>query len=153
MASRWPYPGDSPIARARRVAHAYRARLHDINTQACDEMDKRMRDWGQDWVIPRVVAYDPGEWLTPAEAADLAAVDTDTLRQLRRRGRLSGRRNGRSWEYRAADVLALNTTPRRRGNAFVQEQMIREARAPTALDGETRCLGDGCCVWEEDDTR
>lgn len=110
----WPYPGDSALARARRVAHAYRARLHAADPQACAALDATMRGWGQGWVVPRVVTVDPGAWLTPAEAADLAVMSTDQLRILRARGRITGRRVGNRWEYQAADVIALSANPRQR---------------------------------------
>jgi hypothetical protein len=110
----WPYPGDGPLARARRVAHAYRARLAEIDPQGCAELDDAMRRWGQGWAVPRVVTYDPDAMLTPAEAAELAACDPATLRQHRLRGRLTGEPHGRTWRYRAADIIALSAKPRNR---------------------------------------
>lgn len=112
--STWPYPGDGPLARARRVAHAYRAVLVGIDPDACAALDRNMRRWGQGWAIPRVVTYDPEAMLTPSEAADLLACDPATLRELRARGRLVGVKEGRTWRYRAADVIALTVNPRSR---------------------------------------
>jgi hypothetical protein len=110
----WPYPGDRPAARARRVAQAYRAALLDHAPGKCAELDDLMRQWGQTWVVPRVVTYHPDDWLSVHQAADLAAVELATLRGLRMRGRLVGRPNGRTWEYQAKDILALNANKRRR---------------------------------------
>jgi hypothetical protein len=111
----WPYPGDSPTARARRVAHAYRHALEQAAPDHCANLDKTMYDYGQHWVVPRLVTVDPAAWLTAADAADLAAVNPATLRHLRHTGRLTGRRlSARRWEYLAGDILALSATPRKR---------------------------------------
>ena len=110
----WPYPGDSPIARARRVAHAYRARLHTVAPDVCAQLDAAMSEWGQHWVVPRVVSYDPDTWLSPAQAADLGGVEVDTVRQWRLRGRLKGRYKQGKWQYRAGDIVALTKHKRTR---------------------------------------
>lgn len=110
----WPYPGDSPLARARRVAHAYRARLADTNPTACAELDQLLATWGQTWVVPSLANHDLDDWVGPADAAQLAAVDPATLRVWRHRGRLTGRRTHSGWEYRVRDVLELVSTTRHR---------------------------------------
>lgn len=102
----WPHPGDSPEARARRVAHAYRAKLDQIAPGECRQLDQMMSRWGQHWVTPRVLSADPDEWLSTADAADLAGVQPDTIGRMRRRGRLTGRQiNARKWEYQAAEIF------------------------------------------------
>lgn len=113
-AAGWPYPGDSPLARARRVAQAYRARYADNDPEGCAQLDALLTSWGQAWIAPTVENHDLDDWVGPAEAADLAAVDPATLRVWRSRGRLHGRPHGRSWEYRVRDVLALVSTVRHR---------------------------------------
>jgi len=110
----WPYPGDSPATRARRVALAYRQQLHRANPSACAELDARMRGMGQNWVIPRPVTADPTAWISAADAAELAALSMVTIAGLRRSGRLPGRRNGHRWEYQVRNVLALAVQPRTR---------------------------------------
>lgn len=114
MSDAWPFPGDAPLARARRVAHAYRSRLSELAPEACAELDARMRRWGQGWAVPRVVTYTPDSMLTAAEAADLAACDPATLRQYRARGLLAGHRRGNTYRYRAGDVIALFARKRQR---------------------------------------
>lgn len=111
----WPYPGDSPLVRARRVALAYRQRLQQISPQACAELDERMDQLGQGWAIPRPVIADPNAWISSRDAADLAAVAVATLYDLRKSGRLTGRRtkSGR-WEYQVREIMALATQPRTR---------------------------------------
>jgi excisionase family DNA binding protein len=111
----WPYPGDSPTARARRVAHAYRARLQSIAPDQSDALDHLFTSMGEIWVAPRVITVQVDEWLTPEQAADLGGVGVATLRAWRSRGRLTGVRTpGGEWRYRAGDILALITKPRGR---------------------------------------
>lgn len=113
----WPYPGDSPIARARRVAHAYRARLQAVDEGQANALDRLFTDMGELWVAPRVITVQPDEWLTPDQAADLGGVAPATLRAWRSRGRLAGTRNADGqWRYRAGDILDLisNVRPRSR---------------------------------------
>lgn len=115
VAQGWPFPGDSPVLKARRALYAYRAKLERVDPAGCAELDARMRRWGLTWIVPRELPADLGTWVSAADAADLAAVEMATLRQLRRRGRLHGRLNAANrWEYRVADVLALSTQPRGR---------------------------------------
>ena len=111
----WPYPGDSPAVRTKRVALAYRQRLLQVAPEACAELDETMRQLGQHWAIPRPVNADPDAWVNARDAAELAALDGSTLRSLRRRGRLRGRQlSARKWEYRVGDLMALATLPRTR---------------------------------------
>lgn len=110
----WPWPGDAPIARARRVAIAYRARLYEVDPGGCGELDRQVRAAGEGWAVPRAVAYDPDEWLTPAVAADLAGISVPALARLRRTGRISARYTGRGHRFLASDVAALIATPRTR---------------------------------------
>lgn len=110
----WPYPGDSPLARARRIARAYREHLAVANPQICTQLDATCIDWGEGWVAPRVLRYDLDDWLSPADAADIAAVSMASIRKMRARGRLHGRRTAQGWQYRARDVLALVSEIRRR---------------------------------------
>lgn len=110
----WPYPGDSPLARARRVARAYRQHLYDADPATCATLDARCLDWGEGWVAPSTLRYDLDDWLSVADAADIAAVQPATLRTWRKRGRLTGRHGTDGWRYRARDVLALASQVRRR---------------------------------------
>lgn len=115
---RWPYPGDSRTVRDRRVAGAYRQALLDADPAACAELDARMLAWGQKWVVPRAVIYDPNAWLTPAEASDLSGLTPAALAGYRRSGRLvARRRDNRGYEYLASGIAALSAQPRTREGA------------------------------------
>lgn len=104
----WPHPGDGPIARARRVAWAYRARLERLAPEECAHLDAIFASWGQSWVAPRVVTHDDGAEVTAVDAADLLAVDLPTIRQLRLRGRLAGRIGPDGmYLYKVSDLQAV----------------------------------------------
>lgn len=103
----YPFPGDSPVARARRIARAYRERLAAVDLHNCAQLDELCVEWGESWVAPRTLRYDLDDWLSPADAADIAALSVASLRKMRGRGRLVGKRTAEGWRYRARDVLAL----------------------------------------------
>lgn len=107
QAGRWPYPGDSELARARRVAQAYREHLHTANPTLCAAVDETMVGYGETWVVPHLVTCELDDWLTVTQACDLAAVKPATLRQWRARGRLSGELVDGEWMYLARDILAV----------------------------------------------
>lgn len=114
MTQAWPFLGDAPLARARRIARAYRERLAAVDPSRCAELDEMCLAWGEGWVAPRTLRYGLDDWLTPAEAADAAAVSVAAVRQWRHRGRLTGRQTDDGWRYLARDVLALAAQARRR---------------------------------------
>jgi hypothetical protein len=114
MADRWPYPGDSPVVVARRVALAYRARLAESDPDACAALDKRLTLWGQGWAVSKLVTFSLDDWLNPRQAAEVASIEVHSIAQLRRSGRLPGRWRNGTWEYRYRDVLALSTVKRHR---------------------------------------
>lgn len=110
----WPYPGDAPVTRARKVALAYRAGLADRAPEACASLDATISGWGETWAVGQIHRFDPDEWLSAHDAAELACVSLATLRVWRGRGRLHGRTRAGRWEYLAADVLNLSANVRRR---------------------------------------
>lgn len=111
----WPYAGDAPVVRARRIAQAYRARLDALDSEGCAYLDGLFAALGETWVAPRVLTAGVDDLLSVAQAADLAGVSPDTLRVWRARGRLTGQRDAHgSWRYRAGDILELISNRRRR---------------------------------------
>lgn len=112
--SKWPYPGDTPLVRARKVAQAYRAHLHATNPDVCAAVDDMARAFGETWAVPRLVIHDRDALLTAAEAADYTCLSPAALRQLRRRGRLAGHHVGGHWYYRITDLDNLAANRRRR---------------------------------------
>jgi hypothetical protein len=113
----WPWPADSPLDRARRVARSYRELLLAQLPDACRALDEEMIRRGQGWVLPQVDQYDPSELLTADEAALFCNVEKKTLYEWRRRGlKITATPDGT--RYKVADLVeyqALRRTRRRRG--------------------------------------
>lgn len=111
----WPYPGDSPVARARRIALAYRqAALGEDPSVAVARLDAKCQEWGEGWVTPKLALFEPDDLITVQQAAELVSVHPDTIGALRRSGRLPGRMINRKWWYLARDVSAVISTTRHR---------------------------------------
>lgn len=108
----WPLTREQPLVRARRTAVAYRMALMQADKDRCAALDAQFTAWGEHWLVPRVLTHDPDEWVKPADAASIACVGVDSLRQSRRRGLIEGRWNGRYYEYRVGDLWKLGHGPR-----------------------------------------
>ncbi|WP_433731042.1 helix-turn-helix domain-containing protein [Actinoplanes sp. CA-051413] len=104
----WPYPGDSPLVRARRIAHMYRAQLRALNPATGDALDDTAVAFGETWVIEQLVVHQDSDLLPPADAAAYLCVSTDSLRVLRSRGRLTGVSIDGTWHYRFSDLRQLS---------------------------------------------
>ncbi|MFF0822387.1 hypothetical protein ACFYUR_18655 [Micromonospora haikouensis] len=77
----WPYPGDTATDRAQKIAHMYRAIANAANPDACAEADATAQLFGETWVIPQTVTAEDTDAITTAEAAQLANVSEDVIRQ------------------------------------------------------------------------
>lgn len=121
----WPHPGDTPLQRARRLAIAYRQHLNTTNPDVCAALDDAARSYGENWVCDNLVTVPDDELLTTDQAAELAGVDPETVRQWRKRGYIS--RNGvreylqveglseqRRPMFRASDIKTIAETTRQR---------------------------------------
>lgn len=84
----WPWPGDSPEDKAKRVALAYRQRLEACNPLAAAELDTYWQAHGAGWVTPAHTPLDLDEWLTPSEMADRLHIDPRRMRDWARRGQI-----------------------------------------------------------------
>lgn len=105
--NRWPHPGDNPLVRARKVAQMYRARLRALNPDACDEADTTARQFGETWVVPKVVTAHDEDELDPADAADFLCTSTANIRRLRLAGRLNGESTSAGWRYKVSELRNL----------------------------------------------
>jgi hypothetical protein len=146
MTNEWPFKGDSPAVRARKVAWAYRAaaeqmqaRLAELDPEHADkdavaDLDQRFRQWGERWPAP-VRHYEMDEWVTAKEAADIAGIAPGTIGSLRVRGRIDARLvDGKTFLYRVRDVHELAGKVRgRRGNA-TDRVRVRGRFAPIDWD-------------------
>lgn len=79
--TRWPFPGDTQLDRARKIAQMYRTRLRALNTDACDDADRTAAEFGETWVTPQLAVVDDADAITGDEAADLVNVTEDVIRQ------------------------------------------------------------------------
>jgi excisionase family DNA binding protein len=89
----WPFPADTALARARRVAQSYRSALQLVDPVGCQRLDEQMIRFGQRWVAPTVVVYGDDDWLTAEQVADYAGVRLSTAYEWRTRGLPSVRTN------------------------------------------------------------
>lgn len=86
MSSQWPWPGDTALTRARRIAASYRAVLEDIAPDICHQLDQQMITMGVDWIVPRVVAWSEDDWMSAEQVAQYAGVSLATVYSWRHRG-------------------------------------------------------------------
>ena len=126
--NRWPYPGDNPLVRARKVAQMYRARLRALNEEACDQADAAAQQFGETWVVPKVVTAHDDDLLDPADAADFLCTSTANIRRLRLAGRLNGHDTDSGWKYKGADLRNLQHARPRGGVAKIDAKGLRSAR-------------------------
>lgn len=123
----WPWPGDSPLDRARRVARTYRDSLHSLDPALCATVDQRCRDLGQSWIVPKPLTYSADDQLTADEVADMCDVQPSTVRQWKRRG-LPAADTVDGVRYLVADVLAYHSERRvRRASKTVNPDMTRNS--------------------------
>lgn len=105
MTQPWPWPKDTALIRARRVAQSYRDALNEIDPRRCQALDEQMRCYGQRWVAPTVAVYSEDDYLSAEHVADYAGVNLATVYTWRWRGMPSMRTN-EGIRFRFADVTA-----------------------------------------------
>jgi hypothetical protein len=77
----WPFPGDSELDKARRVARDYRTELMRVDPELCARMDDAARRLGQDWVTPQLALVDANTVITVAEAAEYMCLSESAIRK------------------------------------------------------------------------
>lgn len=77
----WPWPGDSTLDRARRVAQSYRQALEDRDPNACHQLDSQFEKMGETWMSPRILTLSTDDWVTVDEAAGLVEVTAQAVYQ------------------------------------------------------------------------
>lgn len=110
----WPWPADTPLERARRVALIYRNTLieHGLGDVA-HHLDRAMVRYGQGWIVPGPAVHAPDDLLTADLAADMMAVSRRTIYAWRERG-LTVVSTPDGPRYRVRDVIAFAAEQRRR---------------------------------------
>lgn len=111
----WPWPGDTPVERARRIANSLLALLPAPERPM---WAARAHALGETWLGEDLLRWTPDDVVTPAEAARLVHRTTADLRKWVQMGVLE--RNGTGYRVSevldaAAEVRRLRST-RRRGS-------------------------------------
>lgn len=91
----WPFPGDTPLDRARRCSWSYRAELFKLAPDVVRSIDDKLTALGEPWVAPQPVELDlDAEHRLRDLSEKLGGVPTENvLRQWRARGHLPDRRD------------------------------------------------------------
>jgi hypothetical protein len=105
--ARWPWPGDSPLDAAQRIALSYRQVLEqspELQTQL-GSLDAFWLNLGASWVSPTQATLHEDDWLPAPRLAELLGVNIRQIYDWGRRGHIEtemvcGRRH-----YRAIDAL------------------------------------------------
>lgn len=124
MSTPWPWPADTPLDIARRIAQAYRTQLANSDPEACEVLDASAAEYGQTWILPNTVHFDEDDIVLAPEAAELAGVTTQVVFQWAYRGHIPRRPGpaGRTG-FRVGDVLD-------------HVARTRQKRAATRFDGQ-----------------
>ncbi|MBB1153476.1 helix-turn-helix domain-containing protein [Amycolatopsis dendrobii] len=109
----WPWPADTTLDRARRVAQIYRQALRAADTEECRRVDAQMSVAGQAWVLPAASTHDPMDLVTVEKAAEEMRVARRTIYSWREKG-LPVIETPDGPRYRVADLREYVTAQRRR---------------------------------------
>ncbi|MBM4525162.1 hypothetical protein GS462_11140 [Rhodococcus hoagii] len=124
MSKPWPWPADTPLDIARRLAQAYRTQLANSDPEACERLDAEATEFGQTWIVPATVHFDEDDIVLAPEAAELAGVTTEVIYQWAARAHIPRRPGpaGRTG-FRVGDVLDHVTKTRQKR---AQSRRIRQ---------------------------
>jgi excisionase family DNA binding protein len=89
-------------------------------------------------VIPakeKMTDFDPVEWITTNEAAELTGYDTSRFRQLAKRGVIQAIKRGRDWFFSKTEVVAYHEEMQRLG--------AEKNTTPGGKTWKNRAEGDG----------
>jgi hypothetical protein len=112
----WPWPADTQLDRARRVARDYREALAQVAPTLAARLDDVTARRGQGWISARPVAHDPDDLLTVEQVAEFCqvAVRTVTTWRLERTPPLPDRRTPDGIRIRFGDLVQWQAERRRR---------------------------------------
>lgn len=77
----WPYPQDTALDRARRIAWSYREALRTHDPAMCELLDNRARRFGETWVVPVETDAQPEKFYSAVEIAKILHIQADRVRQ------------------------------------------------------------------------
>lgn len=110
----WPWPGDTELQRARRLANTLLYDLHKVAPEQAEARLAEVHAMGQTWLGWSTITHELDEWVDPGTAAQVGQVAVATIRQWRKRGKLTGVEEDNGWRYRVGDVLAAAAAARLR---------------------------------------
>ena len=112
----WPFHGDTPLDRARRVAASYRQALLDRYPDAAFALDDQFTDWGETWVAPTLEPdLDLEAWVTVDVAADHVGLTVKAVYQWVYRSWLDSKKcNDGRIRVRLGDALDVNAGLRKK---------------------------------------
>jgi DNA-binding GntR family transcriptional regulator len=112
----WPWPGDTDIDKARRVAHDYRRELARLDPDMCARLDHAYHRLGQHWIAPARADLDLNAEHPPARLAEYLAgeVTANQISQWGTRSRIPRHTDRDGYTvYRVRDVLDYLAEQRR----------------------------------------
>lgn len=109
----WPWPADTQLDRARRIAQSYREALLELDAARCMQLDDRARSLGQPWVVPELLTIDHDTVMNATDLAVELHIPAATIRGWAHRGELPKISMIRGVGYRFGDVLELMAARRR----------------------------------------
>ena len=109
----WPWPADTPLDRARRIAQSYRDALFAHKPAECEHLDRKAAELGQGWIIPQVLVHSADDQLNTEQVAEFCNVQPRTVDAWRSRG-LKAIETNEGIRYLVRDVLDFNAERRKR---------------------------------------
>lgn len=102
----WPFPADTPLDRARRIAQSYRHALESVDPELCHDLDERAIKVGQGWIRPlEMPVTDLDAVLTAEQLAAMFYLKPRTIRMWGYRGQVPVYGKKGKPEYRLGDVI------------------------------------------------
>lgn len=75
----WPFPHDTTLERARKVARSYRTLAFNADPAGCAALDDLAVERGQGWVVPRPTGLDLDDLVGVRDLSHLLDVPEKTL--------------------------------------------------------------------------
>lgn len=114
----WPWPADTALERARRIANSYRTALLTVAPDLCAQLDAKAVELGQAWVTPlETDIVDLDEALTAEQIGALLCVTPRTVRMWGYRKHIEVLGDDGKPMYRLRDVLDYQARTRQRRTA------------------------------------
>lgn len=87
--TRWPFPGDTELDKARRIALGYREALLTADPATCAVLDAAAEELRQRWVTgTALLALDPDGWYPAVVIADALCIEPGRVRMWAQRDKV-----------------------------------------------------------------